>query len=271
MSDYKKQKGNWRLLLVGVVLGSVITVGGFWITPLDLNKAKNLIINKVNWGLGETKVITTNTETDKQGQVVKITKSEQTKSGKTIWDGLELSSRLLVPILIFIFGLWFQNRDQKKAEKQANLEREIAQNNLDEEAIQAYLDNMAKLLLNEEYKKELFPAKEQESILFLRICFYKLAVKSGLPSLMRYVSSIMEYSQEDMEELFPTKDNPVRDVARTQTITILRRLEGYTKRQDRIIHFLQDAELYGFIFKNANLSGVNLQEAKLSDANLQEA
>ena len=68
-----------------------------------------------------------------------------------------------------------------------------------------------------------------------------------------------------------TKDNPVKDVARTQTIKILRRLESDGMRQDRIIHFLQDAELYKFIFKNANLSRINLQGADLRWANLQGA
>lgn len=80
MSDDKKPKGNWRLLLVGIFLGSVITAEAFLVFPSDFNKAKN-----VNWGFGQTKVITTNTETDKQGQVVKITESEQTQPGKTFW------------------------------------------------------------------------------------------------------------------------------------------------------------------------------------------
>ena len=147
MSDNKKQKGNWRLLLVGVVLGSVITIGAFWITPLDFNKAKNPIIDKVknvNWdelknaswkliGLGETKVITTTTDENN-----KTTESEQTHPSKTLWDLMEIA---LVPILLATLTYVYQRRDKEKERKQAELEKEIAQDNLAEEAIQAYLDN----------------------------------------------------------------------------------------------------------------------------------
>ncbi|MDJ0648565.1 MAG: pentapeptide repeat-containing protein [Xenococcaceae cyanobacterium MO_188.B19] len=289
MNDDNKQKGNWRLiLLVGFVLGSVIAVEAFRIYPSGFNEAKNSIINRVknfngSWtGFAETKVITTNTETDKQEQVLKITENEEIYSKKTLWDWLELASRLAVPILLAVFWYQLQKRDKEKdkgeqirredeQKAKAQLERELTQDNLAEEAIQKYLDNIAKLLLNEEYREELFPTKEQESTLFLRICLFKLAIELRLYSLMRYVSSILEYSQENIEELFPTKDTSVRDLARTQTITILRRLESDGIRQDRIIHFLRDAELYKFIFENANLSGINLQEASLSDVNLQEA
>ncbi len=161
MNDNKKQKGNWYLLLVGVVLGSVITIGAFWVIPLDFNKAKNSVIHTVkniNWGFRETKVITTTTEKDEKGKITKTTESEQPQSGKTVWDFLDLSSRLAVPILLFTLGYQLQKRDkekekeeqdrrkeerkkedereQKRAERQAELEREIAQDNLAEEAIQ---------------------------------------------------------------------------------------------------------------------------------------
>ena len=222
MTSNKKQGSNWHLLLVGVVLVSVITAGAFWITPLDFNKAKNSINNKVknvNWGFGETKVITTNTETDEQGKVLKITESEQTKSGKTLWDWLDL---LAVPVLIAGFGLWFQSKQDKR-------EREIAQDNLADEAIQAYLKSMGDILLNEEHRKKLFAEK-----------------------LFAY-------------------DNSVPDVARALTIAILRKLEGDKKRQERIIYFLRDAELYQFIFIKVCLPEIDLPEVKLSKANLQQA
>ncbi len=227
----KKQKGNWRLVLAGVILGSVITVGAFWITPIVIKKARTL----PDWtGFGETKVITTTKEKDKKGQIQKTTISEQPYYGITLRELLELAGTLAVPILIFIFGLWFQQRENKRAEEQAKLERGIAKDNLAEEAIQAYLDNMAKLLLDKELRKDLFPnVKDKFNLL--------------------------------------DKDNPVRDIARTQTITILRRLEGDKKRQDRIINFLRDAELYSFILKNVNLSRANLQEVDLRDANLRDA
>ncbi len=249
MSDDKKQKGSWRLLLVAVALGSVIFVG-----------YKNKDREWAEWtGFGETTVTTTKKlETDKKGNIIKKTPiNEQIRSRKTFWDLLELSSRLAVPILLAVFGYQVQKRDkerekdeqtrreteqkeeqnrrEKEQEAQAQLEREIAQNNLAEEAIQAYLDNMAKLLLDKELRSELFSNDQSNS------------------------------SDND------NKDNPVINVARTQTITILRRLEGDTDRQNRIINFLRDAKLYDFILKNASLSGINLSQADLRKANLQQA
>ena len=237
MSDDKKQKGNWRLVLIGVVLSSVITVGAFWITPSDLDRAKNLVVNRVknlkwDFGIGETKVITTSIEKDRQGKILKTTTSKETHPGKTLWDLLELAGTLAVPILIAVLGHQFQQRDKKKAEEQAKLEREIVNDNLSEEAIQVYLDSMGKLLLNKELRKELFPNDELN---------------------------------------FLDKDNSVRDVARIRTITILRRLEGDQERQARILDFLRDAELYKFIFKNANLSRINLSVSFLVQANLSGA
>ncbi len=223
MSNNKKQKANWHLLLVGVVLGSVITVGAFWISSSDFNRAKKSVVNTGK-----------NLNRDWTGF-----------DGKTLWHFLELAGALAVPILIAVIGHQLEQRDKeradeqkrrdkKRADEQAELERGIAKDNSSEEAIQAYIDNMAKLLLDKELRKELFPNIN--------------------------------------DKLNPSGyDNPVRDVARTQTITILRRLEGDQERQIRIIHFLRDTELYEFIFENANLSTINLKGSQLSKANLQEA
>ncbi len=237
----KKQKSswslNWSLLLVVVILVAVITVGDFRIYPLVVNRAKT-----TNWaertGFGETKVITKTVETDEQREIIKETPtSVQIYPHKTLWDVLELSSRLLVPIWLFIWGIWFQKRDKEKEKEeqkrlqeernqQEQLEKELAENNLAEEAIQNYLKSMADLLLlNEELPKKLL-------------------------------------SQED---------NSVGNVARTLTITILRRLEGDLKRQDRIINFLRDAKLYEFIWEKATLSAINLPEINLQQADLKDA
>ncbi len=91
--------------------------------------------------------------------IEKFTETTKYQSEKTLWDWLELVGTLAVPILLFILGYQFQQRDKEKekAEQdrreneqkaQTKLEREIAQDNLAEETIQAYLDNMANLLLD---------------------------------------------------------------------------------------------------------------------------
>ena len=244
MSNDKKQKGNWGLLIVGVFLVSVITVGAFWISPLDFNKTKNSVINIVenlNWETGffaSTTIEETRQKKDKTGS---FTETIVYESGKTLWDWLDLAGTLAVPILIFYVGYLFERKNKreedqrdKERQQQAELENQIAKDNLSEEAIQGYLNYMAQLLLDRELRKQLFPNVN--------------------------------------DKLKPsTYDNPVRDVVRIQTTTILRRLEGDSDRQTRIIYFLRDAELYEFILKYANLSGANLSGVNLSGADLREA
>ena len=163
-----------------------------------------------------------------------ITLSQPIQRGNRLGDYLELRSRLAVPLRIAKGGYWFQQRERKRAEEQAELSRVLGSNNLAEEALKDYLQSMVELLINPELRAELFPPVQDKFYLF---------------------------------EL----DNPVREVARLKTITILRRLEGELQHQARIIHFLEDAELDKFIFKNANLSGVNLSGANLSATNLSGA
>ncbi len=210
MSNDKKQKGNWRLVLVGVVLGSLITAGVFLITSIDFNKAKN----------SKNSVVTTvkNVGWDWTGF-----------SGKTFWNWLEL---LAVPILLTTLGYLYQRGDKKKAEKQAELEREIAKDNLAEEVIENYLKSMGNILLNETLTEQLFV---------------------------------------DDQSQWLDRNNHVLHLTRALTREILRRLKDDTQRQKRIFQFLQDAELHRFILKGADLSGINLSRLRLNNVDLEEA
>ena len=248
-------------MVVGVIIASVIVFiycGYFY-----------------QWGwTGFVKDTTTEVTRERKTEtspIEKFTETTKYQSGKTFWDWLDL---LIVPILLAFFGYQVQKRDKEKAaerqaelerereeqnklekeraKRQVELEREIAQDNLAEEAIQKYLDNMAKLLLDKEIRKELFSYVELKSILD--------------EQLRKELSTL---STNDKLNLFD-KDNPVRDVARTQTITILRRLEGNKELQERIIAFLKDAKLFEFILQKAHLSEINLSQAYLR-TNLQQA
>ena len=184
-------------------------------------------------GFVETKTTTTAIEIkkDKKEKIEIAPISKQQYSEKTLWDWLELSSSLLVPILIFSFGLLIQKRREKEQKEQADLEEEIAQDNLNQVAIQNYLKSMADILLDEELAKKLF--------------------------------------NEELVNEEPDKNNPVRDAARALTVAILRRLEGDQTSQTIIIHFLRHAKLYQFIFQHTNLWEINLSKGYLKEANLQ--
>ncbi|CAD5945579.1 putative protein in mobD 3'region [Planktothrix agardhii] len=76
-------------------------------------------------------------------------------------------------------------------------------------------------------------------------------------------------------------DNPIREVARVNTVMVLRRLRNDTERKNQVLDFLRSANLSNFILKHSNLSGTNLSKnnfyeicfanADLSNADLTEA
>jgi cell division protein FtsB len=69
--------------------------------------------------------------------------------GKTVWDWLAL---LIVPVVLVGFGLWFtaqqDQRQQQMEDQRAEAERELAEQRAQDEALQAYLDQMSQLILD---------------------------------------------------------------------------------------------------------------------------
>ncbi|MBW4450066.1 MAG: pentapeptide repeat-containing protein [Spirirestis rafaelensis WJT71-NPBG6] len=233
------------------------------ITILSITIVGIRILSQFNWsGFGEdsNKSISTE-EIIKDGKFIttKRTTIVHEESAKSLWDWLELSSVLAIPIVLYLFQTNEERRSQKrvelqkkqadelaktevkiekdKAEQLEKIEKDKAESNLREEAFQIYIDRMSEILTNKTNQSQLFSD---------------------------------EY-----------KDNPVKDIVRIRTTTILRRLEKDKERQYRILHFLDDAELLGFLFRNANLGSINLSGlslpnidftgANLSKANLSEA
>ena len=70
--------------------------------------------------------------------------------GKTLWDWLQL---LIIPAVLAVGGYIFNytiSRNERNAADQRNqTEREIAQDNQREAALQEYIDKMSELLLHE--------------------------------------------------------------------------------------------------------------------------
>src|SRR5687767_5613018 len=63
--------------------------------------------------------------------------------GKTLWDWLLLISALAVPVVVGFAGLWFT---QQQEARQQDIEDQRSQDT----AMQAYLDNMSTLLIDEQ-------------------------------------------------------------------------------------------------------------------------
>lgn len=72
---------------------------------------------------------------------------------KTIWDLLQL---LIVPLMLAIVGFWFaaqqDQRQQRIETHRAAAERELANQRAQDEAMQAYLDEMGHLMLKEDLR-----------------------------------------------------------------------------------------------------------------------
>jgi uncharacterized protein YjbI with pentapeptide repeats len=231
---------DWRSIVAGAVLGSLIT-GGIFVIPSAV--VNNSWSRWSNWtGFGEDTITKKSTERTggEAGPISKVTFTDEPQPGKTLWDFLGLAGVWAVPILLFILGVCVQARDRKRAEeqaeaeksradKEAKLERDIADDRLRDEALQTYINSMADLLLN--HREELLSSKT-----------YCL-----------------------------NPNNPAQNVAHIRTVTILRRLENDTERQARVLNFLRDAKLLRFLLKDAELSNVNLSGANLGDANLSGA
>jgi hypothetical protein len=189
--------------------------------------------------------------------------------GITLWDWSKL---LIIPAVIAGGGIWFNQQQREREQK-------VADQRAQDDALQAYLDQMAQLMLLEEVAEDK-PAEDKPA--------------------------------EDKPKPFKPKPlhksvvgDEVRILARARTLTVLRRLDSGRKRsvldflyEARLIQQtnppiielgspdsdfgaadLREADLRGAVLRGADLSGItganlscaNLSNADLSNANLSNA
>jgi uncharacterized protein YjbI with pentapeptide repeats len=169
-------------------------------------------------------------------------------SDKKLWDWLQLLSALAIPIVLAAAGFWFtmqQDARQQLIENQrAKAERELAMRRAQDEALQAYFDQMNTLLL----EKNLRESEEDSEV-------RTLARARTLTVLGR-----MDPSRKEAVIQFLDEAN------------LVHRVEGRGP-----IIMLGSADLRGAVLSDpdindpnlaANLSGAHLVDAKLSDVEL---
>ncbi|WP_179228736.1 pentapeptide repeat-containing protein [Leptolyngbya ohadii] len=194
-------------------------------------------------GFREDVEVSTTSERNSKGEIVKTVETRKVVSGKTFWDLLSLAG---VPTALAVLGFVLQSSQQKQADKAAELQQQQVNEAAKEEVLQAYFDRLSELLVDKN--------------------IVALAVKQQKAS----EDPSAEKLTEEQEELL----NAAKDVIRARTLSILRRLNGDGARKGSVIRFLVETELIGKLqldLRQADLSGAILKEADLDGANLRQA
>jgi uncharacterized protein YjbI with pentapeptide repeats len=175
--------------------------------------------------------------------------------GKTVWDFLQL---LIVPLMLVAIGLVFslqQDARQQRIETQrADAERELAEQRAQDEALQAYLNEMSSLLL----EKDLRESEEGSEVRTLARARTLTVLNRLDPS---HKSAVMQFLIEaKLVQMVDEQEPAVALNGADLSGVDLRGLGG-----------LHGAELIGADLSEAHLEGLDLSEARLVDADLSGA
>jgi hypothetical protein len=174
---------------------------------------------------------------------------------KTLWDWLDL---LIVPIVLALGGYLFTRSENQRrdriAEDQRNLDRELADASRQDETLQTYLDGMSQLLTDKERPlRRAQPRDDLSTVARART----LTVLARLDFERK--GSVMQFLYESG---LIYKDSLVLDLRGADLG------EAYLNRAD--LHGASLGEIYleGADLLDANLSEANLSEANVGGANL---
>jgi uncharacterized protein YjbI with pentapeptide repeats len=184
--------------------------------------------------------------------------------GKTVWDFLQL---LIVPLVLAVIGLWFATqqdaRQQQFENQRSDAERKFADQRAQDEALQAYLDQMSQLLLD----RKLLEA-EQETPL------YTVAQARTSTLILRLDA---EHNESVTRFLFNSRlavGSPREATARLLreiTLSHATLSDAYLPYADLSSADLSGAALGDAALSYADLGEANLRNADLGDANLRNA
>lgn len=229
--------GISRGVIAGFVLGTIITSGAFLIPPIFVSNSSAW--RWADWtGVGEDKVISKATERTggESGAIQKVTFTEVPQPGKTLWDFLGLSGSLAVPFLLFYLGSQIQKKD-----------KEIAETNLREEALQGFLDRVSELLTTNKVNS-LAPGDPLLELI-------KDIVRTRTLTILRSLG-------EDGER----KGSVIKFLVEADLINSYFKLDLSSANLSGAN--LSDTNLSRASLGNANLSNANLSNTDLSNANL---
>jgi len=212
----------------------------------------------------ETKTVTEQIEENGKTTILKHIITEEPDSGTTLIDWI---NTLIAPFSLTILGFWFQQQQEKRAEEQAEVDKEIADNNLCEEALQAYFDRLSELLLNKKLTV-LTPDDPVQEVALNVIRARTLSILRRIGEDKERKGNIARFliDSELMSKL-NLSDADLRSADLVST-----NLENTNFRNADLENAdLRDADLTGAKLENANLTNADLTGAKLENADLKDA
>jgi hypothetical protein len=177
--------------------------------------------------------------------------------GKTVWDFLQL---LIVPLMLVAIGLVFSlqqdARQQRIEDQRAEAERELAEQRAQDEALQAYLDQMSQLML----ERKLLEAEQGAPVHTL--------------AQARTSTIILRLDAEHNESVIRFLGDSGLAASDEASVSLLREITlSHATLSNAPLGDanLSSANLSGADLSFANLSGADLSDADLIGANLSDA
>jgi uncharacterized protein YjbI with pentapeptide repeats len=183
--------------------------------------------------------------------------------GKTLWEWLQL---LVIPAVLAGAAFWF-NWQQTKTEralsiKQSEVEREIAQDQQRETALQTYLGHMTELLLIENLRTSQEGAEVRQIARIRTLMVLRILDARRNVIVLRFLQEAGLRKEET--PIVNLRDSPLGDVSLQGMDLTSLNLQGLSLNQAN----LNGANLSGANLSGANLSGANLSQASMIGANL---
>jgi uncharacterized protein YjbI with pentapeptide repeats len=164
-------------------------------------------------------------------------------SDKTLWDWLNLSAALLVPLMIAVFTLVTNIQQTQISQRQHDTDIQIAGDQQREAILKTYIDDMTDLLLNHHLRN----AQPNDELI-----------------VIAQVKTLITLKRLD----------PVRKATVVQFLADSNLVGKEDVRSDQFtspLFFLDDTDLTGVNLSGADLSGVYLRGAHLTGANLSQS
>jgi uncharacterized protein YjbI with pentapeptide repeats len=179
--------------------------------------------------------------------------------GMTVRDWLPIVGALLIPLAVAAGTWWITWQQGRIADQRAEADRELAEQRAQDEALQAYLNQMSSFLLEKDLRLSTRDNATEDS---------KEARNLARARTLTVLRRLDSHRKEQVMQ-FLMEAALVQTVGGKQPIVELS--GAYLNDTDLVTADLGGAELSEAKLSSANLSDANLGGANLSDANLSDA